>query len=123
MVLENIVRYREKGMKRIEAAMVGSRQITFAATAATAALIAIFLPVAFMKGIIGKFFFQLGVAISAAVALSLLEALTLTPMRASQFLQVGERKTRFGKGVEAGFHAVAELYRKALAYALRRRWA
>ncbi len=122
MVLENIVRYREKGMKRVEAAITGSRQITFAATATTAALIAIFLPVAFMKGIIGKFFFQFGVAISAAVALSLLEALTLTPMRASQFLQVGERRTRFGKGVEAGFHSLAALYRKMLEHALRLRW-
>ena len=122
MVLENIVRYREQGMKRIEAATVGARQITFAAIAATAALIAIFLPVAFMKGIIGKFFFQFAVTISAAVSLSLLEALTLTPMRASQFLQVGERTTRFGKGVDAGFRLLARGYRKLLERALNAKW-
>ncbi len=122
MVLENIVRYREQGMKRIEAATVGARQITFAAIAATAALVAIFLPVAFMKGIIGKFFFQFAVTISAAVSLSLLEALTLTPMRASQFLQVGERTTRFGKGVDAGFRSLARGYRRLLEKALNARW-
>ncbi|TFG89765.1 MAG: efflux RND transporter permease subunit, partial [Syntrophobacterales bacterium] len=93
MVLENIVRYREHGIEQIEAARRGARQITFAALAATIALIAIFLPVAFMTGIIGKFFFQFGVTISVAVALSLLEALTLAPMRCSQFLKVGDRIT------------------------------
>ncbi len=114
MVLENIVRHREKGMDRVEAATVGARQITFAAIAATAALIAIFLPVAFMKGIIGKFFFQFAVTISAAVALSLLEALTLTPMRASQFLQVSARTTRFGKAIDQGFQSLAKAYRALL---------
>ncbi len=89
MVLENIVRYREMGYGQVEAAQEGARQITFAAVAATLAITAIFLPVAFMSGIIGKFFFEFGVAISIAVALSLLEALTLAPMRCAQFLQVG----------------------------------
>lgn len=120
MVLENIVRYREGGMSRVKAAEVGARQITFAAIAATLALAAIFLPVAFMKGVIGRFFFQFGVAISAAVGLSLLEALTLTPMRASQFLQVGQRTTRFGKAVEAGFAATSETYKRLLKVAIGR---
>ena len=122
MVLENIVRYHEKGLGRMEAAQTGARQITFAAIAATAALIAIFLPVAFMKGVIGKFFFQFGVTISAAVSLSLLEALTLTPMRASQFLTVGERTTRFGRAVDHGFERLSVSYRKLLGEALKRRW-
>ena len=122
MVLENIVRYFEKGMKRVEAATIGARQITFAAIAATLALIAIFLPVAFMKGVIGRFFFQFGVTISAAVALSLLEALTLTPMRASQFLQVGERTTRLGRAVDASFDRLARSYRRLLELALSHRW-
>ena len=76
----------------MRAASLGAREITFAAMAATLAIVAIFLPVAFMKGIIGKFFFQFGVTISVAVLLSLLEALTLTPMRCSRFLEVGERR-------------------------------
>jgi multidrug efflux pump subunit AcrB len=70
----------------VRAAREGAREITFAAVAATVAVIAIFLPVAFMEGIIGRFFYQFGVTITAAVALSLLEALTLTPMRCAQFM-------------------------------------
>jgi HAE1 family hydrophobic/amphiphilic exporter-1 len=119
MVLENIVRYRESGMKRMEAARTGARQITFAAIAATMALVAIFLPVAFMKGVIGRFFFQFGVTISAAVVLSLLEALTLTPMRTSQFLQVGERRTRFGKAFEKSFQWLSGEYRRVLEIVLK----
>lgn len=121
MVLENIVRLREGGEEKEEAARRGTRQITFAAMAATAALIAIFLPVAFMTGIIGRFFFQYGITISIAVALSLLEALTLTPMRCSQFLEVGERHSIFGKMVEQSFKRVASRYHEILAKALDRR--
>ncbi|MCB4791506.1 MAG: efflux RND transporter permease subunit [Elusimicrobia bacterium] len=121
MVLENIVRYREQGIEKVEAARTGARQITFAAFAATLALIAIFLPVAFMTGIVGKFFFQYGITISVAVALSLLEALTLTPMRSSQFLRVGERTTWFGKMVDSSFKLTAKKYKNLLGWALDRR--
>jgi len=118
MVLENIVRHREKGENRVEAALKGSRQITFAAIAATLAVIAIFLPVAFMSGVIGKFFFQFGVTMTVAVSLSLLEALTLTPMRASQFVEAGSRSSRIGRAADFTFRAVAALYHKLLAVAL-----
>lgn len=121
MVLENIVRYREKNIEKVEAARRGARQITFAAIAATVALIAIFLPVAFMYGIIGKFFYQYGVTISVAVALSLLEALTLAPMRCSQFLEVGTRHTFIGKAVDSGFKSLASAYHWMLDKALRAR--
>jgi len=121
MVLENIVRYRELGYEQVEAARQGARQITFAAIAATLAILAIFMPVAFMQGIIGKFFYQFGVTMSVAVLLSLLEALTLTPMRCSQFLSVGERTTRFGKSVEGSFHWLAAKYRRSLEWALHHR--
>ena len=121
MVLENIVRYREQGIEQVEAARIGARQITFAALAATIAIIAIFLPVAFMSGIIGKFFFEFGVTISIAVALSLLEALTLAPMRCAQFLRIGERTTRFGRWVEEGFRRLAGSYKTSLGWSLSRR--
>jgi multidrug efflux pump len=120
MVLENIYRHREHGEGRVTAASVGAREITFAAAATTAAIIAIFLPVAFMKGIIGKFFFQFGVTISVAVLLSLLEALTLTPMRCSRFLEVGRRGT-IGKGVDRMFGALSRAYLRALVPALKHR--
>jgi HAE1 family hydrophobic/amphiphilic exporter-1 len=122
MVLENIVRHREKGEGRVQAALIGSRQITFAAIAATLAVVAIFLPVAFMSGVIGKFFFQFGITMTVAVLLSLLEALTLTPMRASQFVEAGSRTTRIGRAADFTFRAVAVFYRKYLEIALRHPW-
>ncbi|OGF47655.1 MAG: acriflavin resistance protein [Candidatus Firestonebacteria bacterium RIFOXYC2_FULL_39_67] len=120
MVLENIVRHREKGQARAPAALNGSKEITFAAIAATAAIIAIFLPVAFMEGVIGRYFLQFGVTLSVAVLFSLLEALTLTPMRCSRFLTVEERSTRLGKGVDNAFKKGAELYKKMIPSTLNR---
>ncbi|MHB8535710.1 MAG: efflux RND transporter permease subunit, partial [Sulfuricaulis sp.] len=122
MVLENIVRHREKGENRVHAALTGSRQITFAALAATLAVVAIFLPVAFMSGVIGKFFFQFGITMTVAVLLSLLEALTLTPMRASQFVEAGNRTTRIGRAADASFRALARLYRRLLEIAVHHPW-
>ncbi len=88
MVLENIMRHAEGGKDRVTAAGDGAREITFAAISATVAIAAIFLPVAFMKGVIGRFFFQFGITMTIAVFLSLLEALTLTPMRCASMLKV-----------------------------------
>ena len=122
MVLENIIRHREKGEDRMQAALVGSREITFAAIAATVSIIAIFFPIALMGGIIGKFLYQFGVTMSAAVLLSLLEALTLTPMRSSQFLQVGARRTRIGKGFESLMTLVHQFYESTLRTALNHKW-
>ena len=119
MVLENIVRHREQGRSPYDAALNGTREITFAAIAATVAIAAIFIPVAYMKGIIGKFFFQFGVTISAAIFLSLLEALTLAPMRCSQLLEVGPRKTLVGQSFERGIQKLTELYRRGLLVTLR----
>ncbi len=121
MVLENIVRHREKGETQQDAALKGTQEISFAALAATIAIVAIFLPVAYMKGIIGKFFFQFAVTISAAVMLSLLEALTLAPMRCSQFLEVGERKSEFGRWFETGMRRMTEMYAKTLTFTLEKR--
>jgi hydrophobe/amphiphile efflux-1 (HAE1) family protein len=122
MVLENIYRHREHGEGKIKAASVGAREITFAAAAATLAIVAIFLPVAFMKGIIGKFFFQFGVTISVAVLISLLEALTLAPMRCSRFLEVGKRG-RVGRSMDLMFVRLSATYLRWLKPALHHRGA
>jgi HAE1 family hydrophobic/amphiphilic exporter-1 len=122
MVLENIVRHREEGKSRLQAALDGSKEITLAAIAATIAIIAIFLPVAFMSGVIGKYFVQFGVTLSVAVAISLLEALTLTPMRCSRFLNVAPRTSKLGKGVERFFEKSAEIYKKLIPHTLNRPW-
>ncbi len=120
MVLENISRYQEKGLGRVEAALVGAREITFAALAASIAILAIFAPVIFMQGIVGKFFYQYGVTISVAVMFSLLEALTITPMRCSQFLEVGH-KTKLGDFVERFMKGLTDRYRSSLDFCLKHR--
>ncbi|MCM2352414.1 MAG: efflux RND transporter permease subunit [Pseudobdellovibrio sp.] len=122
MVLENIIRHREKGMKRREAALFGAREITFAAVAASVSLVAIFLPIAFMEGIIGRFLFEFGVTLSAAVMISLLEALTLTPMRASQFKGSIERTSKFGMFFESSVVRLRGFYTRTLDYTLNHRW-
>ncbi|KJJ84635.1 RND transporter, HAE1 family [Candidatus Omnitrophus magneticus] len=123
LVLENIVRMREKGLNKVDAALKGATQITFAALVATIALIAIFLPIAFMSGMMGKFFFQFGVTLSIAVALSLLEALTLAPMRCSRFLQAGgEQKGWHKKIIEGSFKGLSTGYRLTLAKTLKYPW-
>ena len=125
MVLENISRHQELGENRIMAARKGTAQIAFAALAATLAVIAIFLPVTFMEGIIGKYFVQFGVTISIAVMLSLFEALTLTPMRCSQFVQVAtdENAGILYRVVNGLFRRFAAGYAKTLRFALNHRLA
>jgi HAE1 family hydrophobic/amphiphilic exporter-1 len=121
MILENIVRHKEMGKNRLEAAIAGSKEITFAAIAATIAIAAIFLPVVFMRGVIGKFFFQFGVTLTVSVGLSLLEALTLTPMRCSQFLETAHRTKGVGAWMDRTFDRLATLYGEWLRMALDRR--
>ncbi len=120
MVLENIVRHREMGKSRYQAALDGSQEITFAAMSATIAIVAIFIPVAFMQGVIGKFFYQFGITMTAAVLLSLVEALTLTPMRCAQFVEtkadLGWISTKF----DAAFNKLEKLYIQLLAWCLAR---
>ena len=111
MVLENIYRHAEMGHDKREAARLGAEQIQFAALCATLALVAIFLPVIFMPGKIGKYFLQFGVVLSVAVLISLVEALTLAPMRCSQFLRVGRRGNPLERAVAWVFEMLARAYR------------
>ncbi len=120
MVQENITRHMELGTKPKEAAARGTREIAFAALAATAAVIAIFLPVMFVPGVIGKFLLQFGVAFSVAVALSYVEAVTLAPARCSQMLHIAG--TKRGLVVRAGdalFATIERWYRPWLERSLR----
>lgn len=120
MVLENIARYIEHGKTRMQAALIGAREITFAALAASVSILAIFIPIVFMEGILGKFLFQFGVTISVAVAFSLIEALTVAPMRCSQFLTVGH-DTRIGKWMDNIMHETTRRYDKGLRWCLNHR--
>jgi HAE1 family hydrophobic/amphiphilic exporter-1 len=121
MMLENIVRHMELGTPRREAALRGSDEISFAAMAATIAVVAIFMPVVFMKGVIGRYFLQYGVTVTAAVLLSLLEALTLTPMRCSRYLTVDAQPRGLAGLVERIFHVASGGYRRILERLLNHR--
>ncbi len=123
MVLENIFRHHEEGKPRMESAIIGAREISFAALAATLAIVAIFLPVAFMKGVIGKFFFQFGVTITVTVMLSLLEALTITPMRLSRYGGAAKMRTDFiGRNVDAVMEKCRIWYTRVLEVCLEHPW-
>ncbi|MCG3115806.1 MAG: efflux RND transporter permease subunit [Candidatus Manganitrophus sp. SA1] len=120
MILENIFRHSEEGKDRVRASREGTEQIKFAALAATLAVIAIFIPVIFMKGVIGRFFLQFGVTLSVAVMLSYLEAITLAPARCAQFLSTSrEGRSRLGQWGDRGFEWLARGYSGLLARGLR----
>jgi multidrug efflux pump len=120
MVLENIFRHGEMGKDRVRAAREGTEEISFAALAATLAVCAIFLPVVFMKGVIGRFFLQFGVTLCVAVLLSYVEAVTLAPARAAQMLKGSQRQSKLGHFVDVSFDRLANFYGKILAMGLRR---
>jgi HAE1 family hydrophobic/amphiphilic exporter-1 len=122
MVLENIVRHQEKGEDQVEAALKGAREVTFAAVATSIAIVAIFLPIAFMQGVIGKFFFQFGLTLSGAVLISLLEAITLTPMRCAEFVHRADEHSPFNHFVNTQFHRLTKFYTRVLTWALDHRW-
>ncbi len=123
MMLENIVRHFELGLDRVKASIIGSEEITFAALAATLAIAAIFIPVIFMKGVIGRFFYQYGITVTAAVFLSLLEALTLTPMRSSRFLSTAKEHgaSWVSKTMDHWMDRLTLAYKSSLQKALKNR--
>ncbi|MCX6565900.1 MAG: efflux RND transporter permease subunit [Candidatus Aminicenantes bacterium] len=121
MVMENIFRHREGGKALVPAALEGTHEIAFAALAATLAVVAIFIPVVFMKGVIGKFFLQFGITLCLAVLLSYIEAVTLAPARCAQFLKTGrEGRNRVGLWVDRSFRKLERGYAAALKRTLKR---
>ena len=114
MLLENIIRHYRMGKGSAKAASDGSKEVLPAAIAATLAVVAVFLPVVFMDGIIGKFFFQFGVTMCAAVLLSLLEAVTITPMRAAAFLSSEPKVSKFEHYLDELFEKFAHFYQNIL---------
>jgi HAE1 family hydrophobic/amphiphilic exporter-1 len=121
VVIENVFRHLEKGEKRRAAAFAGTTQIALAVLAVTLSVIAVFVPVAFMKGMAGRFFFQFGITVTVAVALSYLISMTLTPMLAARLLSHGESSNAVSQLLERGFRAVESFYRRVLRWALGHR--
>jgi multidrug efflux pump len=119
MVMENIFRHRESGEGLVQAALGGTQEIAFAALAATLAVVAIFIPVVFVKGIIGRFFLQFGITLCLAVLLSYVEAVTLAPARCAQFLKTTrEGRSRLGQAVDHGFQRLEKFYGRLLSRSL-----
>jgi len=122
IVLENIERHREIGKDSFAAARDGTRQITFAAAAATFSVAAVFLPVALATGIIGNFLGEFGLTVAGSVIISLFVALTLTPMLAARMPAPKERaEGSIYQRLERGFRHLEEGYRVALDWTLRHR--
>jgi hydrophobic/amphiphilic exporter-1 (mainly G- bacteria), HAE1 family len=123
VVLENIHRHRETlEPDPIKAALSGTNQVLFAVLATTLALVAIFAPVIFMGGIIGRFFESFAVVVTVGVLISYFVAVTLTPMLCSRYLRVHQSHGRLYRSFEYGFRLMDGAYRRLLYGALRFRW-
>ncbi|MCW5774125.1 MAG: efflux RND transporter permease subunit, partial [Rhodospirillaceae bacterium] len=121
VMLENIVRHIEGGKKPMQAALEGSREIAFTILSITVSLIAVFIPVMFMGGIVGRLLSEFAITITAAIAVSGFVAITLTPMMCSRFLRVQHhRKHGFVyRGIERGFDLLLGGYKVSLAWCLK----
>jgi hydrophobe/amphiphile efflux-1 (HAE1) family protein len=129
VVLENIYRHiDEKRMKPFVAAIAATKEIGLAVLATTLSLMAVFLPVAFMSGIVGKFLYSFGLTMAFAIFVSMIVAFTLTPMMASRMLSnpppPGEepRKSWLERGSNFIYRPIERVYSGILAFCLRRRW-
>ena len=124
VVIENITRYLEEGMNPYEAAMKGSKEIGFTVLSMSTSLIAVFIPILLMGGIIGKLFREFAVTLSVAIAVSLLVSLTTTPMLCAKFLKQRDesRHGRLYRISEDAFQWIHHEYNSALRWVLRHQW-
>ncbi len=122
VMLENIVRHSEAGLSPMEAALKGSREITFTIISMTISLVAVFIPVFFMGGVIGRVFNEFAVVLGLAVLVSGFVSLTLTPMLASRFLRADHHVAETGvvlRVLERGYLAMLRAYECSLEAILR----
>jgi HAE1 family hydrophobic/amphiphilic exporter-1 len=123
VVLENIFRHREEEHEgRAAAAVNGANQVVFAVLASTLTLVSIFLPVAFISGIVGRFLSSFALVVVIGVLASLWVSLTLTPMLCSKFLELPKTHGRVYRTLEAAFVALENAYRRLLGMGLRHQW-
>ena len=121
VMIENIVRHLEKGLAPIEAALRGAREISFTVISLTMSLIAVFIPLLVMTGLVGRMFREFALTLTIAVVISAIISLTLTPMMCGRVLRLtetrGNRLTRWFNNLVAG---AVEGYRRSLEWVLRR---
>ncbi len=125
VMLENIVRHMEHGETVMQAALKGSREIGFTILSMTLSLVAVFIPVLFMGGILGRILHEFAVTISMAILISGFVSLTLTPMLCSRFLRPPgeERHGRFYLAMERVFDSMRDYYKSSLSFVIRHRFA
>ncbi|MFZ9993546.1 MAG: efflux RND transporter permease subunit [Steroidobacteraceae bacterium] len=114
VVLENITRRIEEGEPALLAAIHGSKEIGFAVVATTMVLMAVFVPISYMEGTLGRLFGEFGVTVAAAVGFSALVALSLTPMMTSKLFVGGIQRGDLATRLDAGFQSLAATYEKWL---------
>ncbi len=121
VVLENIIRHLEQGSSPFQAALDGTREVSFTVVSMTLSLVAVFLPIVLMGGMIGRLIQEFGATLSLAVLVSMVVSLTLTPMMSARLLRVdtfGE-PGRLHRAVDRGFERMIGMYRTSLDWALR----
>jgi HAE1 family hydrophobic/amphiphilic exporter-1 len=121
VMLENIVRHMEHGEKPLEAALKGSKEIGFTILTMTTSLAAVFIPILFMSGILGRLFREFAVTITTAILISGVVSITLTPMLCSRFLKVVHSKKGFAGLMDRAFDALLGGYERSLKVVLRYR--
>ncbi len=121
VVIENITRYLEMGLKPFEAALKGAQEVGFTVIAMSTSLIAVFIPILLMGGIIGRLFREFAVTLSAAIVVSMCISLTATPMMCAQLLRHNPEEThgRFYRASEAAFNGMLKLYERTLTVVLK----
>ena len=129
VVRENIVRHMQKGKDHLDAAREGTAEIGLAVMATTFTIIAVFIPVAFMGGMVGQFFYEFGITVAAAVLVSLFVSFTLDPMLSSRWydpdVEEDRRRGFVGRvlqGFNRRFDSLHGSYERTLDWSLRHRW-
>jgi multidrug efflux pump len=121
IVLENVSRHLENGMSRFQAALLGAREVGFTVVSMSVSLIAVFIPILLMGGIVGRLFREFAVTLSVAIVISMIVSLTTTPMMCAYMLRPGvERKPgRLARASENTFNSIQNGYGRSLAWVLR----
>jgi multidrug efflux pump len=120
VVLENIVRHIEAGMPRLQATMQGAREVGFTVLSMSLSLVAVFIPILLMGGIVGRLFREFAMVLSIAIAISLAVSLTTTPMMCAYIIRHRSKQEtgRLSRAIERAFNAVLGVYDRALTWAL-----
>lgn len=121
VVVENTIRHIENGMQPLQAAFKGVKEVSFTVIAMSASLVAVFIPLLFMGGVVGRMFREFSITLASAVLISLIVSLTLTPMLCSQLLKPHTQENYFAIWLRKLFHIPLKAYQRALVWVIQYR--